>query len=186
MVVVTNIPVTFSDTSTGNVSVLWDFGDGTPLVTGSPVSHTFSIAGTLRVTDTITQPTGETISCFQDIVVTSPTTTGTLDLSSIPPGAKIIIDGADQGKVTPQIIQFIAIGIHSLKLTLSGYKDYNITFTINSGLVTVLKPTLTSISPPSSNAGVIVGVVAVVGVTAVIAYFLTKKDVKPYVIGVNG
>jgi PKD repeat protein len=179
--VVVNIPVLFTDTSTGNISASWDFGDGTPPITGSSVSHTFSSAGTFRVTATITSSTGETKTCFQDIVVTS-TATGTLDLSSIPPGAEIIIDNTDQGKVTPHIIQNIPVGSHSLKLTLTGYQDYNITFTINSGLITVLKPTLTSISPPSSNAGVIVGAVAVVGAAAVIAYFVTQTAVVPVVI----
>jgi PKD repeat protein len=177
---VVNIPVIFTDTSTGNISSSWDFGDGTPIVTGSPVSHTFSSTGTFRVTDTITSATGETKTCFQDVVVTS-TATGTLDLSSIPPGAVITIDTQDQGKVTPQIIQNIPVGTHSLKLTLSGYQDYNITFTINAGLVTVLKPILTSISPPSG-AGVVVGAVAVVGAAAVIAYFVTQTAVAPVVI----
>ncbi len=178
--VIVNIPITFTDTSTGNISSSWDFGDGTPIVTGSPVSHTFSVAGTYRVTETITSPISETKTCFQDIVVT-PTATGTLDLSSSPPGAEITIDSTDQGKVTPQFIKNIPVGTHSLKLTLSGYQDYNITFTINAGLVTVLKPTLTLISPPSS-AGVIVGAVATVSVAAVIAYFLTNEAITPVVI----
>jgi PKD repeat protein len=178
--VVVNIPVTFTDTSTGNISVSWDFGDPTPIVTGSPVSHTFSSTGTFRVTATITSSTGENKTCYQDVVVTS-VATGTLDLSSIPPGAEIIIDSTYQGKVTPQIIKNIPVGTHSLKLTLSGYQDYNITFTINAGLVTVLKPTLTSISPPSG-AGIVVGAVAVVGAAAVIAYFVTQTAVSPVVI----
>jgi PKD repeat protein len=178
---VVNIPVIFTDTSTGNISSSWDFGDGTPIVTGSPVSHTFSSTGTFRVTETIKSSTDETKTCYQDVVVTS-TATGTLDLSSIPPGAEIIIDNTDQGKVTPQIIQNVPVGTHSLKLALSEYQDYNTTFTINAGLVTVLKPTLTSIIPPSSNAGVIVGAVAAVGVAAVIAYFLTQEAVAPVVI----
>ena len=67
-----NTPVIFTDTSTGNISSSWDFGDGTPVETGSPVSHTFSVAGTYRVTETIASSTGEIISCYQDIDVTSP------------------------------------------------------------------------------------------------------------------
>lgn len=139
--VVVNIPVTFTDSSTGNISTSWDFGDGTPLVTGSSVSHTFSVAGTFRVKDTIISTTGETISCFQDIIVTSPTT-GALDISSAPLGAEIFIDNTDQGKVTRSIITNIPVGSHSLKLTLVGYQDYTTTFTITGGVTTTLNPTL--------------------------------------------
>jgi PKD repeat protein len=181
--VVVNTPVIFTDTSQGNISSSWDFGHGTPIETGSPISHTFPVAGTYRVIDTITSSTGETKTCFKDVVVT-PIATGTLDLSSIPPGAEIFIGGADQGKVTPQIIQTIPTGTHSLKLTLSGYQDFNTTFIINDGLVTVLKTTLISIS--ASNAGIIVGFIAAVGITAATAYFLTKKDEGPYGLGASG
>lgn len=130
--VVAGKPVTFTDTSTGRTSVSWSFGDGTPAVTGSPVSHTFATAGTYTVIDTITSSSGATKTCSQNIVVTAPTT-GTLDVSSVPLGAKIFIDGADQNKVTRSIIQNIPAGSHSLKLTLSGYQDYTTTFTITGG-----------------------------------------------------
>jgi PKD repeat protein len=178
-----NTPVIFTDTSTGNVSVSWDFGDVTPKENGSPISHTFSLAGTYRVTATITSPTGEIISCYRDIDVTSPTT-GALDISSSPLGAKIFINGSDQGKVTRSIIQNIPVGSHSLKLTLPGYQDYTIACTINAGLITVLKPTLIL---AKSNTAAVVGVVAAVGITAVAAYLLTKRDINnPYTIGVSG
>lgn len=140
--VVAGIPINFTDTSTGRVSVSWDFGDGTPSVTGSPVSHTYATAGTYRVTDTIKSSTGSTITCFQDIVVTAPTT-GTLDVSSVPLGAEIFIDGTDQSKVTRSVIQNIPVGSHTLKLTLSNYLDYTTTFTITGGATTTLNPTLT-------------------------------------------
>jgi PKD repeat protein len=107
--VVAGIPIDFTDGSIGAASVSWDFGDGTPPVTGSPVSHTYAEAGTYRVTDTITSSTGEIKTCFQDIVVTAPTT-GTLDISSDPLGAEIFINGQDQGKVTQAIIQNISSG----------------------------------------------------------------------------
>jgi PKD repeat protein len=140
--VIARRPVLFTDTSTGNISSSWDFGDGTVPVNGSTASHTYATAGTFRANHTVTSSTGATLTCSQDIVVTDPTT-GILNISSIPPGAKIIIDNQDQGKVTPQIIQSIPAGTHSLKLTLSGYLDYTTTFPINPGLLTALNPTLT-------------------------------------------
>jgi PKD repeat protein len=140
--VVAGKPIDFTDTSTGMVSVSWDFGDGTPPATGSPVSHTYEAAGTYTVTDTITSSTGETKTCSQDIVVTAPTT-GTLDVSSVPNGAEIFINGQDQVKATPAIIQNIPVGDHELKLTLAGFDDYITTFTISGGETTTLSPILT-------------------------------------------
>jgi PKD repeat protein len=69
--VVAGTPIDFTDTSTNRVSVSWEFGDGTPPVTGSPVSHTYATAGTYRVIDTIKSSTGATKTCFQDIVISS-------------------------------------------------------------------------------------------------------------------
>ncbi len=140
--VVALIPVTFTDTSTGNVSSSWNFGDGTPNVTGKSVSHTYNTAGTYRVTLTITSQTGSSMNCFKDVVVTAPTT-GTLNISSTPAGAEIFIDNQDQGKVTPQVIKNIPAGSHQLRLTLSGYEPYSTAFTITAGATTTLNPTLT-------------------------------------------
>lgn len=66
---VTNKSITFTDTSTGNVSSEWNFGDGTPVVSGGSVIHTYAIPGTYRVTDTIKSPTGKTTTCFQNIQI---------------------------------------------------------------------------------------------------------------------
>lgn len=69
--VVINKPIEFTDTSSDRIYVSWDFGDGTSLG-GSPVSHTYTTAGTYRVTDTITALSGAKKTCFQDIVVSTP------------------------------------------------------------------------------------------------------------------
>jgi gliding motility-associated-like protein len=54
------------DTTGGIISFTWDFGDGSPIVTGNPVSHAYNIVGDFTVTliiensigcrDTITRP----------------------------------------------------------------------------------------------------------------------------------
>jgi PKD repeat protein len=93
---VPNKPINFTDTSTGRVSVSWDFGDGTPPETGNPVSHTYAAAGTYRVTDTITSSTGETKTCFQDIAV-----------SSIPPSNNAGIIGVAAVGITIAVIAYL-------------------------------------------------------------------------------
>lgn len=74
--VVINKLITFTDNSTGNVSPSWDFGDGTPAVTGKTVSHTYTKQGTYRVTETIISSTGKTITCSQNIPVLQPNNSG--------------------------------------------------------------------------------------------------------------
>jgi PKD repeat protein len=48
------LTVLFTSTSTNAASVSWNFGDGTPVVTGTPVSHTFTNTGTSAKTITVT------------------------------------------------------------------------------------------------------------------------------------
>jgi hypothetical protein len=91
------------------------------------------------------------IIASNDIVtaVLVPTTgdTGTLDVSSNPPGAEIFIDSVDRENVTPNVISGINIGNHELKLYLAGYLSHTTTFTISAGATTTLRPTLIPIPP---------------------------------------
>lgn len=66
-----NKPIIFQDTSTGNISSLWNFGDSTPEVSGKTVSHTYKNAGTYRVLHKITSLAGDSTTCYQDIVVSN-------------------------------------------------------------------------------------------------------------------
>jgi hypothetical protein len=66
------------------------------------------------------------------------TDTGFLDVSSDPP-AKIAIDGADTGKVTPQGHLELKAGHHKLTLvTLDGARSRSIGFTVEAGQTTKL------------------------------------------------
>ena len=60
--------------------------------------------------------------------------------TSVPTGARIWIDGVDQGvgKDTPFTITGLSAGIHSYKLTKVGYADYSGSFTATSGQTTVV------------------------------------------------
>ncbi len=85
-----DLPVQFTNTSTGPIdSQLWDFGDGATSSAPSP-SHTYTAAGTYTVTLTVTGPGGsDTATCQACITVDHPaptasfttsTTSGTYDL----------------------------------------------------------------------------------------------------------
>lgn len=54
---------TYSGTGLGTGSLSWNFGDGTPVVSGTSVTHTFSAAGTYNVCITATNSCGSNVSC---------------------------------------------------------------------------------------------------------------------------
>jgi PKD repeat protein len=57
-----NVNATFTSTSSAGAGVItnltWDFGDGSPIVTGNPVNHQYSVRGTYTITLTVTQTDG--------------------------------------------------------------------------------------------------------------------------------
>jgi len=55
---------------------------------------------------------------------------GALQVNSTPDGAAIELDGTATGKVTNHLFDSLAIGSHTLKLTLAEYKDWDTTVTI--------------------------------------------------------
>jgi hypothetical protein len=71
--------------------------------------------------------------------------TGNLDISSTPQGARIYIDDIDQTIDTPNIISDLTTGPHDVKLVLTNYSDYTTTVTIDAGQTTIITPTLTLI-----------------------------------------
>ncbi|MEK7813042.1 MAG: PEGA domain-containing protein, partial [Candidatus Desantisbacteria bacterium] len=68
---------------------------------------------------------------------------GSLTITSTPSGAKIYLDGNDTGSVTTWTFTNIPAGTHTIKLTLSGYKDWYGTTTVTSESVTYVYATLT-------------------------------------------
>ena len=76
-------------------------------------------------------------------------TTGNLTISSSPLGASILIDGVLYGN-TPQNVTGIPAGNHIIRLTLSGYYDYEGTMYVVPGQVTDVFGTLQPISGSST------------------------------------
>ena len=75
---------------------------------------------------------------------------GSVKLSSKPSGATIWLDGTNTKKTTPEILEGLTPGKHSLKLTLDGYNDYTGSVNITSGKQTDWSKTLTAKEKPTS------------------------------------
>lgn len=68
---------------------------------------------------------------------------GTLQLSTIPTGAEILIDGAPTGKLTPSTLDSISLNTnHRLVLRKDGYSDYEQIFNLNSSTPQTVEITL--------------------------------------------
>ncbi|MEK9148999.1 MAG: PEGA domain-containing protein, partial [Candidatus Desantisbacteria bacterium] len=74
---------------------------------------------------------------------TPPVQYGTLPIISTPSGAKIYLDGNDTGSVTTHTFTNLSAGTHTIKLTLSGYQDWDGTATVTAGSITCVNTTLT-------------------------------------------
>lgn len=59
--------------------------------------------------------------------------TGSIQVSSEPEGAKIIIDGQDTGEVTGVLIEDLIIGNHDVVVSLDGYYEQSMTIAIEEG-----------------------------------------------------
>ena len=70
-------------------------------------------------------------------------TTGSIQVSSSPTGAKIYLDGADTGKVTNTTLTNIAAGSHTVKLTKDGYSDKEQSVSVTAGQTSTVDLTLT-------------------------------------------
>jgi hypothetical protein len=59
--------------------------------------------------------------------------TGSLLLSSNPPGARILIDAEEAGQDTPAVLDGLAPGIHRAEIVLEGYREQSIEIEVVAG-----------------------------------------------------
>jgi hypothetical protein len=75
--------------------------------------------------------------------------TGAIDIDSRPPGARVFVDGKAIG-VTPLRVPEVAIGAHTVRIELTGYKTLTTTVQVTAGqpakLNVSLEPAIVSIT----------------------------------------
>lgn len=136
----------------------------------------------------VTLPAATTPAALTTPPVTPAVTTGSLAVYSSPPGAGILIDGIYSG-TTPKTVQGIPAGNHILRLTLSGYHDYEGSVYIIAGQMAqgygTLQPAGAPVSPALTPVivPVVVPVVTDTPVTAEDSGILGNSGVVAAVIG---
>jgi len=130
----------------------------TTTTTTAPVNVTITEIPTTATTEQAAANTTEENTTVTTVVPTgTPTvpTTGGITVASSPMGASILLDGVLEG-TTPENLTGIAEGNHIIRLTLSGYYDYEGTIYVVPGQVTDVFGTL---PPLSSSSGPVMVVV---------------------------
>jgi hypothetical protein len=121
-----------------------DKGTVTPatLLGITPGTHTVTLtkAGYYDWTGSATVTAGTTTN----VIATLPLITGSISVTSTPPGANIWLDGVDKGTVTPATLH-ITPGTHTVKLTLPGYYNWTGTVTVLAEATTDVIATLMNI-----------------------------------------
>lgn len=135
------LTVQFTSTSTGANAYAWDFGDGTSSPAQNP-RHTYMTAGLFSVTleaQDICTNTVSTASMSHFVTVT--VQSGTLAITTVPPGAKVFVDNVFKG-VTPLTLTDTPSGYHVLLITLPGYNDYTTSATVESSKTVLVQADL--------------------------------------------
>jgi len=151
------LTVTFHDQSTGVTRVHWDFGDNNAVdsLGMSSQSHTYSREGTYTARIWVYNACAGSQNILITITVQQPQpTTGTLTVYTSPSGATVYIDQIYQGTTPLYNLQF-APGSHPVRLTLTGYMDYDTTVNVYAGQTPLINHQFTQItqSQPSSTTG---------------------------------
>jgi serine/threonine protein kinase len=85
-------------------------------------------------TQNVTVQAGDTISVNAMLVqLVAKVLTGSISISSKPAGARVIVNGKDNGLTTPCTVHDLAAGQHNIRLEKSAYQPYEIKPVIQSG-----------------------------------------------------
>jgi C1A family cysteine protease/PKD repeat protein len=175
----TPLTVQFIDrsTGTGNLAWSWDVnGDNQPEYTVQNPVHCFTTPGLYTVALNVSNGTASTSMTRDQFVNVSvaPPVTGSIKINSAPSGASIFLDGSTAAVgVTNTTLSGILTGIHTIKLTRSGYTDWTGQVTVTQGKTSTITASLSPVptgsikinSIPSGASIFLDGSTAAVGVT---------------------
>ena len=115
----------------------------TPLVLGniSVGSHTVQVQklGYNEYSTTVKVTSGKTTT----VSATLKSSSGSINVKSVPSGATILLDGVSKG-TTPATLTSISTGKHALVMKKAGYNDYSTQVTVSSGQTTSVSAVLTT------------------------------------------
>ncbi len=77
--------------------------------------------------------------------------TGEVSISSTPTGAKVYLDGKNSGYVTPNTLEDVDVGKHTIKLTKKGYKDWKKEVSVEKNKETKRKASLVKVKTKSKD-----------------------------------
>lgn len=109
----------------------------TDVPTGSH-TYTLKLSGYNDFAGTVEVIKDQTVSVSAVLVPSE----GCILFSTVPAGAKVIVDGTDTGKITPALICGLSIGPHTYRLSLAGYLDSSGNVELTSGQGTKVTVTL--------------------------------------------
>ena len=72
--------------------------------------------------------------------------TGNITVSSVPPGATVLVDSIGTGATTPTTIESVSNGTHYILLRLTGYQDYTRNVMVNDNATSTVSVTLTAVT----------------------------------------
>ncbi len=116
---------------------------------------------TVTRTTTPLPPPPTTVTTLPVTTIPTPLPTGTLQVSSVPAGAEIYVDGVDVGK-TPADLTGIPAGIHAITLVLNGYNEERMEVTVPASGTTSVAANLTPGALPPMGSPLFLVVVAVI------------------------
>ena len=154
----------------GTYNVSWNFGDGTPVVAGASVGHTYLAPGTYVVTMTATDSLGATSSAAVTVSVQNPALGVALSISPASPrlGQTVTVTASATGGTSPYIFHWSgavsgcgSTSTPAISCLLSSAGSYTISVTVtdvtghsagNSVSIAIAPPPATVVGPGTSSA----------------------------------
>jgi PKD repeat protein len=115
-------------------------------LTPTDYNITLKLAGYLDY-DTIVSITAGQTEYLSVPMAQAPILVGSINFTTIPDGAEILIDGSNTGKVTPDTIKDASIGLHSFTLVKDGYDNILGQIDVIGGITSYIYAVMVPIAP---------------------------------------